>query len=159
MPGNEDLWTMVEMVWVCYLDPLGEHPLIPAAVEPGAADVAGAVSVSGAWVGRVVVTFSPLASQRATAAMLAIDVAEVSSADVDDAVGELVNIIGGSVKSLMPQPTALSLPAVRAGGFPEDTGTAVCRLSGTWLDEPVSVAVLDSAAEFVGVSRMGRTSR
>jgi chemotaxis protein CheX len=159
MPGNDDLWAMVEMVWASYLDPLGEHPLIPAMVEPGPADVAGTVSVSGAWVGRVVVTFSPTASQRATAALLAIEVEEVSSADVDDAVGELVNIIGGSVKSMMPQPTILSLPAVRAGGLPEDADTAVCRLSGTWLDEPVSVAVLESAAEFVGVSRTGGTTR
>ena len=40
----------------------------------------------------------------------------MSAADVTDAVGELVNIIGGSVKSLMPQPTVLSLPSVRTGG-------------------------------------------
>jgi chemotaxis protein CheX len=151
---------MVEMVWTSYLDPLGEHPLMPAAVVPGPTDVAGAVSLSGAWAGRVVVTFSPAASQQATAALLGIDVAEVSSADVDDAVGELANIIGGSVKSLMPQPTVLSLPAVRAGGFPgEAPGTEVCRLSGTWLDEPVIVAVLESAAEYAGASGTGGTAR
>jgi chemotaxis protein CheX len=157
MPGNDDLWAMVEMVWASYLDPLGEHPLIPAMVEPGPADVAGTVSVSGAWVGRVVVTFSPTASQRATAALLAIEVEEVSSADVDDAVGELVNIIGGSVKSLMTQPTALSLPAVSTGPFP-DLGGEVCRVSGTWRGEPVSVAVHEIAV-YVGVSRTGETSR
>jgi chemotaxis protein CheX len=159
MPVDEDLWAMVEMVWASYLDPFGENPLVPAAVDAGPVDVTGVVSVSGAWIGRVIVTFSPTASQRATAALLGIDATEVSSADVDDAVGELANIIGGSVKSLMPQPTVLSLPAVRAGGFPEDVGTTVCQLSGTWLDEPVSVAVLESAAEFAGVSRTGGTSR
>ena len=35
--------------------------------------------------------------------------------DVADAVGELVNMIGGNVKSLMPGPSTLSLPLVRAG--------------------------------------------
>jgi chemotaxis protein CheX len=155
MPTDADLWSMVEMVWTSYLDPDGANPLMPATVVPGPGDMAGTVSVSGAWHGRVVVTFSPAASQHATAALLGIEVEEVSAADVADAVGELANIVGGSVKSLMPQPTTLSLPSVRTGGFPADDATEICRLTATWLDEPVSVAVLESAAEYVGVSRTG----
>jgi chemotaxis protein CheX len=158
-PADADLWSMVAMVWGSYLDPAGENPLTPAALALDPGDVAGAVSMSGAWDGRVVVTFSPTAATRAAAALLDIGVDDVSPADVVDAVGELANIIGGGVKSLMPQPTVLSLPVVRTGGFPADGATELCQVSATWLDEPVSVAVLESAAEYVGVSRMRGTTR
>ena len=149
------------MVWTSYLDPMGEHPLVVDGVpDPGVgtADVVATVAISGAWDGRVLLCFSPPAARRAAAALLGVEEAdEVGDVDVADAVGELANIIGGSVKSLMPQPTVLSLPAVSHGAFPE-LGGEVCRLTGTWNGEPVSVAVHEVAV-YVGVSRTGETSQ
>ena len=158
-PTTEELLSIAEMVWVSYLDPAGEHPLMVDPVPgPGVTDVVATVAISGAWDGRVLLSFSPLAATRAAAALMGIeDADEVSDGDITDAVGELVNIIGGSVKSLMPQPTVLSLPAVSHGAFPE-LGGEVCRLTGTWMGEPVSVAVHEVAV-YVGVSRTGETSR
>jgi chemotaxis protein CheX len=156
MPQESDLWAITEMIWTSYLDPLGENPLMEGSPSRQATDVHGSVSVTGAWDGQVVVTFSEVAAQRATAALLAFEGEEVSAADVTDAVGELVNIIGGSVKSLMPQPTVLSLPSVRSGPAGEFAGTEVVHLIGTWMDEPVSIAVLESADAYVGT---GGTSR
>jgi chemotaxis protein CheX len=152
----DDLWGIAEMVWASYLDPVGEHPLMSGPVVQGTDDVAGMVSISGAWEGRVVVTFTPAASRHAAAALLGAGPDEMTRDDVEDSVGELVNIVGGSVKSLMPQPTVLSLPEVRTGGFP-GAGTELCHLGGTWRDEPVSIVVLESAAAYVGVSKMGGT--
>ncbi|GAA0906617.1 chemotaxis protein CheX [Virgisporangium aurantiacum] len=156
MPQESDLWAITEMIWASYLDPLGENPLMAGAAPHKDDDVHGSVSVTGAWDGQVVVTFSQVAAQRATAALLGIDFEEVSSADVMDAVGELVNIIGGSVKSLMPQPTVLSLPSVRTGPPGELVGTEMLVLTGTWMEEPVSIAVLESADAYAGT---GGTSR
>jgi chemotaxis protein CheX len=160
-PNTEELLSIAEMVWASYLDPAGEYPLVvDTDAGPGvaAADVVATVAISGAWDGRVLLSFTPLAAKRAAAALLGLEEAEdMGDADVADAVGELVNIIGGSVKSLMTQPTALSLPAVSTGPFP-DLGGEVCRVSGTWRGEPVSVAVHEIAV-YVGVSRTGETSR
>jgi chemotaxis protein CheX len=150
MPQESDLWAITEMIWTSYLDPLGENPLMAGHAPQNADDVHGTVSVTGAWDGQVVVTFSQVAAQRATAALLGLEVEEVSAPDVMDAVGELVNIIGGSVKSLMPQPTVLSLPSVRTGPSVELSGTEVVRLTGTWMDEPVTIAVLESADAYAG---------
>jgi chemotaxis protein CheX len=162
-PSNDELLAIAEMVWTSYLDPAGEHPLVVDGVpDPGTgtADVVAIVSISGAWKGRVLLSFSPPAARRAAAALLGIEEADdVGDGDVADAVGELANIIGGSVKSLMPQPTALSLPAVHTGGSAGPGGAEVCRITGTWQGEPVSVAVQASAALYVGVSRTGETSR
>jgi chemotaxis protein CheX len=158
-PNTEELLSIAEMVWASYLDPAGEHPLV---VDPvpgrGVTDVVATVAISGAWDGRVLLSFSPVAARRATAALMGVEVTdEVTDDDVTDSVGELANIIGGSVKSLMPQPTVLSLPAVSHGAFPE-LGGEVCRLTGTWMGEPVSVAVHEVAV-YVGVSRTGETSQ
>jgi chemotaxis protein CheX len=150
MPQESDLWAITEMIWASYLDPLGENPLMAGPAPANADDVHGCVSVTGAWDGQVVVTFSQMAAQRATAALLGLETEEVSAPDVMDAVGELVNIIGGSVKSLMPQPTVLSLPSVRTGPAGDLPGTEMLRLTGTWMDEPVTIAVLESADAYVG---------
>lgn len=150
MPQESDLWAITEMIWASYLDPLGENPLLAGPAATNADDVQGWVSVTGAWDGQVVVTFSQVAAQRATAALLGMEAEEVSSPDVMDAVGELVNIVGGSVKSLMPQPTVLSLPSVRTGPAGDLPGTEMLRLTGTWIDEPVTIAVLESADAYVG---------
>jgi chemotaxis protein CheX len=162
-PSSEELLAIAEMVWTSYLDPEDEYPLVVDGVpDPGtaAADVVATVTISGAWQGRVLLAFSPPAARRATAALCGLDEADdAGDGDVADAVGELVNIIGGSVKSLMPQPTALSLPAVTTDGSADLSGTEVCRLTGTWRGEPVSVAVQESAQLYVGVSRTGETSR
>jgi chemotaxis protein CheX len=160
-PNDAELLAIAEMVWTSYLDPTGEHPLVVDGVpDPGTgpAEVVATVAISGAWDGRVLLCFSPPAARRAAAALLGIEEAdEVGDGDVADAIGELANIIGGGVKSLMPQPTALSLPAVSAHGFP-DLGHELCRVTGTWRGEPVSVAVHEVAV-YVGVSRTGETAR
>jgi len=140
----EDLLQITEQVWTSYLDPDGSSPLLPVpAASPS--DVCAAVSVTGAWRGHVVVECSSTASRRAAAALFGIEPAEVSGDDVADALGELANIIGGNVKVLLPAPCALSLPYVVAASAAQwPSVTEVCRLSGSWLDEPVTVTVLAS---------------
>ena len=68
--------------------------------------------------------------------------AEVGTEDMTDVMGELANIVGGNVKSMLPAATAVSLPHVVAGAdnrFP--TTRRICELSGTWLDEPFSISM------------------
>jgi len=155
-PTADDLRVIADQVWTSYLDPEGVSPLIDVEPEKRADEVTAAVSVTGAWRGHVVISFSATAARRAAAALLGVDFEEVSVADVTDAVGELANILGGNVKSLLPEPSALSLPHVLTGG----AGTAhwpqvteVCHLSGTWLDEPVTLGVLESSVDHAGGTR------
>jgi chemotaxis protein CheX len=79
-----------------------------------------------------------------TRRMLALEESDgaVSDADVADAVGELVNMIGGNVKSLMPGPSALSLPVVAAGRVARSSDSVeVCRLDASWAGDPLLVSV------------------
>ncbi|HWJ66569.1 MAG TPA: chemotaxis protein CheX [Nocardioides sp.] len=145
-PDLEDLRSVTEDVWMALV---GEaDPLLPRAVPAGAPfDAAGAWSaattITGGWRGVVTVELDEQVARHLTAEMLAIGSADdVTDGDLADAVGELVNMVGGNVKSLMPGPSVLSLPAVAAGraAFTHDVQVA-CRLDLAWRGAPVRVSV------------------
>ena len=73
----------------------------------------GCVQITGAWEGAVLLTCPEDLARVATQAMFASD--DVSEEDIVDAVGELTNMVGGSVKSLLPAPSQLSVPSVTTG--------------------------------------------
>ncbi|WP_238016287.1 chemotaxis protein CheX [Dactylosporangium sp. AC04546] len=151
-PTAEDLSVIAEQVWSSYLDLDGASPLIPMPTEKHVADVTASVSVTGAWRGHVLVSCSDAAARNVAAALLGIPFDDVAEEDVADALGELANIIGGNVKSLLPEPCALSLPHVHvegaSGRYP--AVTEVCHLDGTWMDESVTVTVLESTTDLAG---------
>ena len=145
VPTDADLSVIAEQVWSSYLDLDGMSPLIPVPAEKPSHDVSASVSMTGAWRGHVLVRCSETASRAAAAALLGVEVEDVTPEDVTDALGELANIIGGNVKSLLPEPCALSLPHVLIhgeSGYPQVI--EVCALDATWRDESVSISVLES---------------
>jgi chemotaxis protein CheX len=147
-PTNDDLMAIAEQVWISYLDPEGINPLEQVAGAVLSREVTASVSVTGAWRGHIVVSCSATASLKAAAALLGVDMADITPEDVTDALGELANIIGGNVKSLLPEPSALSMPVVMingSSGWP--SVVELCQLDGTWLGEPVAIRVLESSVE------------
>jgi chemotaxis protein CheX len=146
-PTVEDLSEIAEQVWKAYLDPDGIRPLIPAeSAVPSGTGYSASVSLAGAWDGHVVVSCSAEAARQAAAAFLGMDPAEVAAEDVTDVMGELANIVGGNVKSMLPPSTAVSLPHVVTGAGSHFPMTRrICELAGTWLDEPFSISMLQSA--------------
>jgi chemotaxis protein CheX len=62
--------------------------------------------------------------------------AELGCQDVCDAWGELVNMVGGNLKALLPPPTALSIPDVR------DAETWLSREAGATVLNEVTFACL-----------------
>lgn len=73
------------------------------------------VHISGSWNGSVILSCSSTLARRAAAAMFEIGVDDLDDGEVADALGELVNIIGGNLKCLLPEPSQLSLPTVSLG--------------------------------------------
>jgi chemotaxis protein CheX len=70
------------------------------------------VGISGAFSGTVTVELAVPLARRVAAALFAMSEDEVSDSEVSDAVGEVVNILGGNLKAMLPGPSALSLPTV-----------------------------------------------
>jgi len=139
-PSLHDVVSLTQEVWTSFLgydEPLFEGESLPDDTTV----VSATVSVSGAWAGVISLQVSEAMAHRITAAMLG-GTDPVDDSDVSDAVGELVNMVGGNVKSLMPGPSTLSLPVVARGRvfWPQESAEVV-RADLTWAAEPVCVAV------------------
>ena len=149
VPTVADLTEIVDQVWSSYLDPEGVNPLLPVGPVEGAGDMLGSVSITGSWHGHVVVSVSGAAAKHAAAAFLAMTPDEVSDEDVVDVLGELANIVGGNVKSMLPAGCFVSLPHVvtNPGTARFPSAVQVCELAGTWLDEPVSISMWQSTGD------------
>ena len=88
---------------------------MPDSAPPDRDTLATSVQITGEWVACVVLSLSRPVARAATAAMLTMPAAEVTDADQQEVAAELVNMIGGNLKSLLPGPSSLSLPFVTAG--------------------------------------------
>ncbi|WP_432827045.1 chemotaxis protein CheX [Dactylosporangium sp. CA-092794] len=139
---DRDLIEIVNEVWDAYLQQPGAAPADSAeATDPRA--VIAAVSITGAWEGHVRVLVPPAAAADITAIMLAIEPGEITDQDVTDAMGELINVVGGNVKTRGIQPARLGLPVVATGKMLFPATRETHRLSVRWLDDsPITFSVL-----------------
>lgn len=109
--SSDDLTAVVQQVWSSFLDV--DLVIAPAetSVMPGPV-LSAVVHISGAWEGAVRLECRPTHAAAAAALMFAIEPSDTSEEASCDALGELANIVTGNVKSLLPAPSALSLPSV-----------------------------------------------
>jgi chemotaxis protein CheX len=110
---DTDISAIVDEVWNGFIG-LETWPAFDPdeAAELPALD--GRVEIDGAWEGAVLVRCPVDLARRAAAQLLG---GEPGGPDeVLDAVGEIANQIGSNIRSLLPGPTTLSLPAVRPAG-------------------------------------------
>jgi chemotaxis protein CheX len=75
----------------------------------------GCVQISGTWRGAVVIQTTEGFVRHAAHEMLDIAESEVTTADMEDTLAEITNMIGGNIKSQVPSPSYLSLPSVTTG--------------------------------------------
>ena len=113
--GEEEIRQLVESIWEQMLHlPVEALPVTPAAA--GTRTLSACVSITGAWRGAVAISCSAaLATQAARIMFDQASTDDVTPADQQDALGELVNMLGGNIKALLPEPCQLSLPAVAHG--------------------------------------------
>lgn len=74
-----------------------------------------AIQIAGAWTGSVVLHLSVELASNSAAAMLQMPSSEITEEDRREVAAELVNMIGGNLKSLLPGPSFLSLPTIVIG--------------------------------------------
>jgi chemotaxis protein CheX len=103
------------------------------------------VEIVGPWNGTVVLTCGRSTAEALSRCLLARHAPPVLDAeDIQDALGELANVVGGNVKALLPGPSVLGLPEVGsapATGAPADT----CRVDLLWRGQSLTITVQGSA--------------
>lgn len=70
------------------------------------------IQMSGAWTGEVICNASDDLIQKVASTMFQVSEELTTSEQRSDAMGELVNMIGGNLKALLPSPSYLSLPVL-----------------------------------------------
>jgi chemotaxis protein methyltransferase CheR len=120
--GDAAVEDVVRTIWSLTL---GLTIALKKGAPPSATDVAATVRLTGAWKGGITLRCSAGMARRAAAAMFRVSEAQVTDADLRDAVGELANIAAGNLRSYLPGPTALSLPRAENG----EGGAELCRTS------------------------------
>ena len=112
----EQITEIAQEVWESFLTmSLLPHPLGPDAPALEGQTITGCVHVSGEWTGSVFLSCDLEVAAGAAEAMFAADPGSLSADEVSDAVGELTNMVGGNVKSLLPAPSRLSVPTIAVG--------------------------------------------
>jgi hypothetical protein len=103
------------------------------------------VKLTGAWDGEVRLHCSPQLARLIAAAIFQVETDSAGSDEILDALSELVHIIGGNLKALLPRPVTLSLPSLPD---PTDWGQTtpqwqmVCRLALMSESHPFVVTLL-----------------
>lgn len=106
--------------------------------------LAAEVRISGGWEGSVRLQGSLGFSRRAASVMFAKCNDDVTLADMQDAIAELANMVGGNLKSILPGPSKLSLPKAVEAGIGGHDSAEDRRLTDVALccdNEPVHVTV------------------
>ena len=81
-------------------------------IQPGDHFQHAYVQIVGAWTGIIVVHFPPDLAHQITEQMFSIEPGKVSLTQNEDALGEVANMVGGNIKSLLPHPSYISHPHV-----------------------------------------------
>jgi chemotaxis protein CheX len=138
---TQEIWSLV----------LGQAATPTADRGPGDANpFTSSVHITGAWRGAVMLVLPSAVAARATATMFSIDPAAVTPTHLYDAIGELVNMIGGNLKALFKPPCYLSLPMVTTGRDVEMNvvgGRALADVAFATADGVFSVTIVERADE------------
>ncbi|WP_425616243.1 chemotaxis protein CheX [Anatilimnocola sp. NA78] len=81
--------------------------------EPDSAEqISSFVQISGAWEGTVIVESSLGLARDIAGGMFGISTNSVSEDDLQDALAEITNMVGGNIKGLVNSPSFLSIPCI-----------------------------------------------
>ncbi len=114
-PG--DLFEILDIIWSTQLGFELDDDEQPADVPRDSREplMTGTVQISGGFAGAVHLICGRSVVRAAAARMFSVPEAKLTNEDLRDALGELTNMVGGNVKTLLPGSEFISLPTVIEG--------------------------------------------
>lgn len=76
----------------------------------------GSVQITGKWNGALLLSLPSSLVNTLTETLFCLEPGKTSTEDKKDAVGEIINMVGGNIKALLPQPCKLSVPLLGVEG-------------------------------------------
>jgi chemotaxis protein CheX len=118
---------------------------VPVPVPPPAEVISAWVDITGPWTGSVVLTCAPATAAALTESVLMTrPPTVVDDEDVADALGELANVLGGNIKSVLPGESTLGLPQIGSAP-PHGRLDDVRSLVGQWRGDFLTITVQGTA--------------
>jgi chemotaxis protein CheX len=139
-----DLKSLVDEIWSSLLAP---PPVDADLLAYAGAGMAGYVKISGGWDGHVVVETSRDGAVAIASTLFDAPADDLGADDLNDAVGELANIVGGSVKSCVDGHSTLSLPWVVASEETAPAPTGTLTVIQLWLDSHPLIVRVESETD------------
>ena len=143
---NKDLMTIVQQVFGSMMGlEVEEHPDSKVDLSVGEVSMA-TICISGGWNGMVILQCRRKLASMVAQGMFQMDEADISADETKDALGEVINMVGGNLKALLPGPSSLSLPNVVLGtdcSWDVPGGTTLLVSSLQCADEPMSLCVIE----------------
>ncbi len=114
---EEAIVNITENIWESILGLQVERARDVAALTQttGEKSFTGCVQLAGAWEGSVFLYCTAALAGEVAATMFGTTAEGLRNGDVEDALGELTNMVAGNLKIVLPRPCQLSLPAVVEG--------------------------------------------
>ncbi len=113
---SDELASVIETVWSEVLRAEVRRLEEGEPSPPCLSSLTATIRVLGPAPRTIVFCCSEALGRRLAAAMFKVEADSASKEDVSDAVGEIVNMVGGNVKCIFGSPSTLSLPEVKSGG-------------------------------------------
>lgn len=133
LPTVEDLHSIAEQVWAAFLTGDDEAIVDSTMAATTPAELAASVAIVGAYDGHVIVACTRDGSRAVASALFEMAPEELTPDEIGDALGELVNVLGGNVKSMLPAPSTMSLPSIAGATTTRWPATVeVCRTAVEW---------------------------
>jgi chemotaxis protein CheX len=143
--GAPEITELVTSIWktVLDIDIEPDEDYQPMPTSDGL--MTSCVQITGAWEGAVALYCTLSLGRKVAAAAFDKTLEAVADEDMQDILGELANIAGGNIKSMLPGPCQLSLPSVITGKdykFGVLGSQTWIQLRFTCLQEPLHFALL-----------------
>ncbi len=144
--AEEDIDQITASIWtsILGLEVQRRERDVPTGEQEGF--LTGSIEISGTWSGAVALHCSVPLAHEIAAIMFGVEPEAVQDQDMRDAVGELTNMLGGNLKSLLPEPCVLSLPTASEGfGYGENnpSGQAFSQVAFDCHGQPLWVSCVE----------------
>ena len=145
--AEQEIAELMESIWRATLD----LNLFLAPTETAPCEgprLRASVDISGAWRGKIILDSSVGAAKDAASIMFNLTQEKVLELHLSDATAELVNIVAGNIKGILPSPAFLSLPTVTLGNEDElvsRVGQLQSRISFLCEGESLQVTLLEES--------------
>ncbi|MGK2959429.1 MAG: chemotaxis protein CheX [Acidimicrobiales bacterium] len=145
---EDDIVQIVTDIWTSMLGIDAEFAGAGGELKSEERVLAASVQINGDWQGVITVICSEHLARQFAGTMLDMDPVKIDRAEVHDAIGELANITGGNLKSLVDGFGQLSLPVVTEGlelAFSIPGSKVVSNLAFHSGDETFSILIVAKA--------------